>query len=89
MRKSGKTFRCYVVYTKGSIYNEITNRKGPYHWVAAMDVHQAREFVNGAYVEDEIKKGEEVGKIVATAFPEDKALNAQGVEGLPFEFGDS
>ena len=85
MMKSGKTFRCYVVYTKGSIYDEQTNRKGPFHWVAAMDVHQAREFVNRAYVQDEIEKGEEVGKIVATAWAEDKALNTQNATKLPLE----
>lgn len=81
--KSGKTFRCYVVYIKGSLGDQVT-RKGPYHWVAAMDKHQAIVFVDRNYVGGEIQEGEEVVKVVATAFPEDKAMRAQGATELPF-----
>ena len=86
MRKSGKTFRCYVVYTKGSIVDHITTRKGPVHWVAAMDAHQAREYVDKVYVRKEMGAAESVDRIIATAWAEDKALNAQGYAKLPMDF---
>ncbi len=85
MRKSGKTFRCYVVYTKGSVYDQVTNRKGPVHWVAAMDAHQAREYVDRVYGRKEMGAGESVARIIATAWAEDKALNAQGYKTLPLD----
>ena len=87
--RSGKTFRCYVVYIKGSVFDQEARRKGPYHWVAAGDADSARMLVWQKYVDEEIKIGEKVGKIVATPFPEDQAMKAQGIKGLPIDLGDA
>ena len=81
-----KTFRCYVVYRKGSVLHpQGSPRKGPFKWVTAMDRDRAITYMEVAkHVKP--RKNEFVERIVATAWKEDRALRAQGAKELPLKF---
>jgi len=92
---SAQTFRCYVVYTRehkwrnrdGKFNKSIRKRKSKYIWITANNRDSAIDLVTKAHVKP--RENEEVEKIVATPWKEDRALRAMGAKELPLRFDKS
>lgn len=73
-----KSYRCYLVFCKGSLLHPTDRRKGKIHWVVATNPQDARDIVERKYLKKEMRKGEWHDKTVAAYRTEDVAMREQG-----------